>query len=174
MSGVSIYDAVRVSKVNVGNAPMYAGMRSFDPSAQVCPARSNVSDSGVVGVARDSIQTYTAGCFSPLDRITVENNLRPRYSVYLRASAINDPGVGDPNLTAANPDAQGGPYDSRFGNGQQFGQQLPWNEMIPQVKYTSMHASSPDVASNPQLQEANQVDCFMNTLNRRQGCNLYQ
>ena len=177
MSGVSIYTAVRTAKVNSGNANQYQSMRIFDPSAQVCPVRSNVSDSGVVGVARDTIDTYgqANGCYSPLDRITVENSLRPRYAIYLNADAIDVPGVGDEDLmSSANPGAPNNvPYDTRFGNGQQFGQQLPGAQMRPTVKYSSMKPASAQVAGNAQLNEANQVSCFMSTVNTRQNCQLY-
>lgn len=175
MGDTAIYSALKISKVNPGAAPQYLGMRTFDPSAQVCPVRANVSDSGVIGVARDTIDTYgqANGCYSPLDRITVENNLRPRYAIYLNADAINVPGVGDDNLPTYNSSAQNSvPYDTRFGNPSQFGQQLP--TMAPTVKYSSMQAASQAVAANKQIQEANQVDCFMSSKFQRGSCQLYQ
>jgi hypothetical protein len=179
MSNLSITAAVRTSKVNPGNAPEYHSMRLWDSSAQVCPTRANVSDSGVVGVARDSIDTYGQfnGCFSPLDRITVENALRPRYAVYLNADSIDTPGVGDEDLSSAAPLGNIAannqlPYDTRWGNSHQFGQQLPRWQMQPQVKYSSLKPafSGPQ---NPQINEANEVSCFMNVVNERRNCQLY-
>jgi hypothetical protein len=177
---LSLSAALKVSKVNVGNAAEFQSMRLWDPSAQTCPTRANVSDSGVVGVARDTIDTYGQynGCFSPLDRITVENALRPRYAVYLNADAIDTPGVGDEDLSSAAPlgniDAQNQlPYDTRWGNSQQFGQQLPRWQMQPQVKYSTMKPvfSGPQ---NPQIEEANQIACIMSTVGERRNCQLYQ
>jgi hypothetical protein len=179
---LSLTSAVRVSKVNVGNAAEFHSMRLWDPSAQVCPARANVSDSGVVGVPRDSIDTYGQfnGCYSPLDRMTVENSLRPRYSIFLNADAIDTPGVGDEDLSSAAPagnfdSQQQLPYDTRFGNSRQFGQQLPRFQMQPQVKYSST-APSPNYAAGPmndQIEEANKVGCFMATVGERRNCQLY-
>jgi len=113
---VSIYNSIRTSKVTTGNSPQYQGMRTFDSDAQVCPSRGNISDYGIVGVSRDSINTYTAGCFSPEDRIVVENVQRPRYSTYLNASAIAMAGAGDDDLAASGAQAyQNKPYDTQLG-----------------------------------------------------------
>lgn len=179
MSNLSLTAALRTSKVNSGNASEYHSMRLWDPSAQVCPTRANVSDSGVVGVARDSIDTYGQfnGCFSPLDRITVENALRPRYAVYLNADSIDTPGVGDEDLSSAAPlgniaSNNQYPYDTRWGNRNQYGQQLPRWQMQPQVKYSSLQNAFPG-PQNAQIAEANEVSCYMNSVNERRNCQLY-
>ena len=175
---LSLTSSIRVSKVNVGNADQFHSTRLWDPSAQSCPTRANVSDSGVVGVARDTIDTYGQfnGCFSPLDRITVENSQRPRYAVYLNADAIDTPGVGDEDLSAAAPAGnydvqQQLPYDTRFGNPRQYGQQLPRWQMQPQIKYSQLQAAAGPM--NSQIEEANKIACFVNTANSRRNCQLY-
>ena len=176
---LSLTGSVRTSKVNPGTAAEYHSTRLWDPLAQVCPTRANVSDSGVVGVARDTIDTYGQfnGCFSPLARITVENSQRPRYAVYLNADAIDTPGVGDEDLAAAAPagnlDAQLSlPYDTRFGHPGQFGQQLPRWQMMPSFKYSSLQAANGPL--NDQIVDANRAACFTNTINTRRNCALYQ
>ena len=93
MSTISIGNTIRSPKVTTGNADQYASMRIYDPDAQVCPTRANFDNYGRWAV-HDTINTYAPGCFSALDRINVENSLRPDYSEYLNAWAINYPGVG--------------------------------------------------------------------------------
>lgn len=158
---VSIYNSVRGSKVTTGNAGQYQGMRTFDESAQVCPARANVSDYGINGVARDSINTYAPGCFSALDRMVVENIQRPRYATYLNASAISDPGVGDNDYTSV--DFQYGEnkpyYDTQLGY--QYVRPIESDDqMYPPYNVKDMKlAEGAQNAPSPDLLYA---DCIMN------------
>ena len=169
---VSIYNSIRSAKVTTGNAWQYQGMRTFDDSATVCPSRANVSDFGVVGVARDSINTYAPGCFSALNRMTVENVQRPRYSTYLNASAINSPGIGDDDI--AQPDAvysSSKPYyDTQLG-GTYVRPVQPRDQMSPQFQLSQFKAAGP---VNPQLNEANTVSCIMNRTYEGRSCNANQ
>lgn len=166
MGDISIYNSIRNSKVNTGNVWQYQGMRTFDDSAQVCPARANVSDSGVVGVARDSIQSYAPGCFSALDRMTVENIQRPHYSTYLNASAINDPGVGDDAMSATDY-AYGSsqPYDTMFGNTTTTRPVLPKDQLAPTYRAANMQGGQ-----NAQEREANYIRCAVNSVYDQHGC----
>ena len=162
----SIYNAIRNSKVNTGNVWQYQGMRTFDDSAQVCPARANVSDSGVVGVARDSIQSYAPGCFSALDRMTVENVQRPHYSTYLNAGAINGPGIGDDAATVNNQYGSSHPYDTMFGNRQTTRPVLPKDELAPTYRVANTYNNP----RNAQEQEADYVRCAINSKYDQRGC----
>ncbi|MDD4931351.1 MAG: hypothetical protein PHG66_04390 [Candidatus Colwellbacteria bacterium] len=169
MGDVSIYNSIRNSKVNTGNVWQYQGMRTFDDSAQVCPARANVSDSGVVGVARDSIQSYAPGCFSALDRMTVESMQRPHYSSYLNASAINDPGVGDDAMSASDYEyAASQPYDTMFGNTITTRPVLPKAQLAP--TYRSSDQTAANGAANAQELEANYIRCAVNSVYDQHGC----
>jgi hypothetical protein len=168
MGDVSIYNSIRSAKVTTGNAWQYQGMRTFDDSAQVCPTRANVSDYGVSGVARDSISTYAPGCFSALNRMTVENVQRPRYSTYLNASAINIPGAGDNDMLIA--DAQHGGskrnYDTQLG----YQYVRPVDERLnlhPEYKLSSFKATGPE---NAQYDEANRISCIMNRTYESRNC----
>lgn len=171
MGDVSIYNSIRSAKVTTGNAQQYASMRTFDSSAQVCPSRANVSDFGVVGVARDSLNTYAPGCFSALNRMTVENVQRPRYSTYLNASAINSPGIGDDDMSVA--DAVHGSskphYDTQLGY-QYVRPAQPDDQLRPQFQMSKFRSNGP---SDPQLEEANKISCVMNRTyeNRNALCN---
>ena len=159
MGDLSIYNNIRSSKVTTGNAVLFQSTRTFDDDAKVCPARSNVSDYGVIGVPRDSINTLTAGCYSALNRITVENLLRPSYSEYLNASAISIPGVGSDSATA-NFAYQSSPYyDTQLGN-QYIRPVEQSNQIHPEYKLSQFKAVGP---VNPQLAEANKVSSFMNS-----------
>ena len=170
MASVSISNVIRSSKVNAGNVWQYQGMRTFDDSAQVCPSRANVSDSGVVGVARDSINTYAPGCFSALDRMTVENMQRPHYSSYLNASAINDPGVGDDSVDPSTFQsmASNQPYDTMFGNTITTRPVLPKSQLTP--SYTASDYGSGQTALE---KEMNFVRCAVNSVYDQRGCNAY-
>ena len=170
MGDISIYNNIRSTKVTTGNAWQYQGMRTFDDDAQVCPTRSNVSDSGVIGVARDSINTLAPGCFSALDRMTVENVQRPRYSPYLNASAINYPGVGDSDLPA--PDEQysfSKPfYDTQLGY--QYVRPVQDSQVMrPEYKLSSFKANGP---VTEQDREGLKVDCFMKRMGENRDCSF--
>jgi hypothetical protein len=111
------FKSIRSFAVTTGNAANYQSMSlaGLDPEATVNPDRANVSDSGVAGVPRDSINTLTVG-FSPLDRMTDEGLLRPQYSTYLNADAINMPGVGSDDLAEADYENQvRSNYDTQLG-----------------------------------------------------------
>lgn len=166
---VSIYDALRGNKVVTGGAAMYQGMRTFDESAQVCPTRANVSDYGIADVARDSINTYAPGCFSALDRVTVENVLRPRYAVYLNASAIADPGVGDDDYSTTTDQASliKPLYDTQLPN--QYVRPVVPN--MENQQYYDKFTPVPNAPINAQIRETQKVDCFMGTGGNQYPCN---
>jgi hypothetical protein len=168
MGDISIYNSIRSAKVTTGNAWQYQGMRSFDDTAQVCPARANVSDFGVVGVARDSIQTYAPGCFSALDRMQVENVQRPRYSTYLNASAINSPGIGDDDMSQEDGQYGGSKpnYDTQLGY-QYVRPVLPRDQMAPSMPLSQFRAVGP---TNAQLNESNNISCIMNRTYENRNC----
>jgi hypothetical protein len=111
------FKSIRSFAVTTGNAANFQSMSlaGLDPEATVNPDRANVSDSGVAGVARDSINTLTVG-FSAQDRIVIENAQKPQYSTYLNASAINMPGVGSDDLLEADYENQTrSNYDTQLG-----------------------------------------------------------
>lgn len=164
----SIYNAVRSSKVTTGNASMFSSMRTFDSDAQVCPTRSNVSDFGVVGVSRDSIQTYTAGCYSAMDRMQVENLQRPRYSSFLNASAISMPGIGDSDLPKAVPEySMTKPYyDTQLGY-QYTRPVLSQSQMTPAYALSSVIST---LGNNAQELDSAKVSCFMDRNYNNTNC----
>ena len=154
---MSIYNTIRSSKVSTGSAPNFASMRTFDPDAQICVNRANVSDYGIVGVSRDTINTQAPGCSNALNRMVVENISRPRYSTYINSVAMGDPSVGDNDLPQSVRQYQSKPYyDTQLGF-QYTRPVLPENEMHPSYKLSNIQQGVTDAT---QL-ENNATDCFM-------------
>lgn len=167
----SIYNTIRSSKVSVGNAPLFQGMRIFDDRAMVCPRRANISDYGVVDVPRDSINTLTAGCYSALDRMTVENLQRPRYSTYLNAEAIDIPGIGDSDLYSSGTEEmmQSKPfYDTQLGY--QYVRPVV-DKSILSPEFASSDISTKDGAKNAQVAEGDYINCIVSRKYDNRNCN---
>jgi hypothetical protein len=58
------------------------GARTFNPDLMMCPLWTGVDLAGRP-VCKDSFYTKRAGCNSALDRIKIEDSLRPRYAEFL-------------------------------------------------------------------------------------------
>lgn len=86
MSNVSLTANILTRKVETGNANKIQSHRIQDPNAQMCPVW-NGQDLAGRPVCEYSFYTKRAGCNSALDRITVENFLRPTYANYITISA---------------------------------------------------------------------------------------
>jgi hypothetical protein len=86
MSNVSLTANLLTDKVSPGAAAQSFTYRIQEPSAQMCPVW-NGQDLAGRPVCEYSFYTKRAGCNSSLDRITVENFLRPKYTNYVTTSA---------------------------------------------------------------------------------------
>ena len=82
MANISLNKATRTCKVNTGWAPRIFSDRFENSDLMMCPTWNSVDLAGRQ-VCADSFQTKRAGCNSSLDRINVENDLRPQYSEYI-------------------------------------------------------------------------------------------
>ena len=82
MSNISLEAAVRTCKVNTGWANRIQSDRFENTNLLSCPVWTHRDLTGRV-VCEDSFYTKREGCNSPLDRITVENDQRPRYMEYI-------------------------------------------------------------------------------------------
>ena len=78
----SLEAALRTCKVDTGWANRIQSDRFENPNLMVCPVWSGRDLSGRP-VCADSFYTKRAGCNSALDRIDVENALRPNYSALI-------------------------------------------------------------------------------------------
>ena len=74
--------ALTYNQVNVGVGPQLAGYRTLYPDAMMCPMWTGTDLAGRP-VCENSFYTKRAGCNSALDRIKVEDSLRPRYAEFL-------------------------------------------------------------------------------------------
>uniref|UniRef100_A0A6C0KSK8 Uncharacterized protein n=1 Tax=viral metagenome TaxID=1070528 RepID=A0A6C0KSK8_9ZZZZ len=83
---MSLLANIDVSKTSVGSAERMIGNRTLNPDYQLCPIW-NGNDLAGRSVCLDSFYTKYAGCNSALDRIKVENFLRPAYMNYVTQSA---------------------------------------------------------------------------------------
>jgi PPE-repeat protein len=86
MSNVSLTANLLTDKVSPGAAAQSFTYRIQEPSAQMCPVW-NGQDLAGRPVCEYSFNTKRAGCNSSLDRITVENFLRPKYTNYVTTNA---------------------------------------------------------------------------------------
>ena len=89
---MSLLANIVVSKVDTGNANKIQTNRFQNPDSQMCPVW-NGTDLAGRPVCLDSFYTKYAGCNSSLDRIKVENFLRPAYMNYVTQSASGIAGV---------------------------------------------------------------------------------
>lgn len=86
MSTISLNKSVRTCKVNTGWAERIQSDRFENSNLMMCPVW-NQRDLTGRSVCSDSFNTKREGCNSPLDRIDVENYLRPQYMEYVTLDA---------------------------------------------------------------------------------------
>ena len=86
MSTISLNKSVRTCKVNTGWAPRIQSDRFENSNLMMCPVW-NERDLAGRKVCADSFWTKREGCNSSLDRIDVENFLRPQYMEYVTLDA---------------------------------------------------------------------------------------
>lgn len=91
MTFPSLTKSVRTCKVSTGDANRTESDRFLNPRNMVCPMPSGYDLLGRK-VCPYSFDSKTAGCNSAMDRVTVENNLRPRYSEFITLDVAQ--GVG--------------------------------------------------------------------------------
>jgi hypothetical protein len=98
MANISLNKATRTCKVNTGWADRIFSDRFQNSNLLMCPTW-NSRDLAGRQVCADSFWTKREGCNSSLDRIDVENNLRPQYMEYitLDACGINGDMYGSPD-----------------------------------------------------------------------------
>jgi len=98
---ISLDASIRTCKVQTGEASRIQSDRFQNPNLMVCPTWLGQNLKGQQ-VCVDSFNTKTGGCNSALDRVSVENFLRPNYSSYvtLNTQAIDGDIYGESNVSA--------------------------------------------------------------------------
>lgn len=86
MANISLEGSIRTCKVDTAWASKLASDRFMNPNVMMCPAW-NGSDTSGRPVCADSYWTKRAGCNSAVDRLAVENELRPQYMEYITLDA---------------------------------------------------------------------------------------
>ncbi|NDE13731.1 hypothetical protein EBZ80_02250 [bacterium] len=86
MSQISLTGSLRTCKVDQGWASRIQSDRFENPELMVCPVWSGFDNTNRP-VCIDSYYTKSPGCNSPLDRVDVENYLRPQYMEYINLDA---------------------------------------------------------------------------------------
>jgi len=94
MSQLSLNGSLRTCKVDQGWAPRIQSDRFENADLLVCPVWTGF-DNANRPVCVDSYYTKSPGCNSPLDRINVENFLRPQYMEYINLDAEGFKNDGD-------------------------------------------------------------------------------
>ena len=83
---ISLNGSLRTCRVDQGWASRIQSDRFENPDLMVCPVWTGF-DGTNRAVAADSFNNKSAGCNSPLDRVEVENSLRPQYMEYINLDA---------------------------------------------------------------------------------------
>lgn len=126
MSDTSLTKSIRTYSVDVGQANRIQSNRFLNPSAMVCVPWNGLNLKGQA-VCADSQYTKTPGCNSALDRISVENMARPKYSNYVSLDAHGIDGQGQQAMMAAQQARQSGMngphYSNQFGADVQYSRQ---------------------------------------------------
>ena len=86
-SSISLNGSLKTCKVEQGYANRIQSDRFQDPQLMVCPVWSGFDNTNR-DVCMDSYYTKSQGCNSPLDRVDVENYLRPNYMEYINLDAM--------------------------------------------------------------------------------------
>ena len=87
MSTISLEASIRTCKVDTQHAARINSDRFLNPSNMICPIWNGLDNLGR-SVCADSFKTKSGGCNSALDRVHVENALRPQYSQYINLNTL--------------------------------------------------------------------------------------
>lgn len=86
MANISLQGSIRTCKVDTAFADKLQSDRFMNPSNMLCPVWNGVDTTGR-SVCPDSYWTKQGGCNSAMDRVLIENELRPQYMEYITLDA---------------------------------------------------------------------------------------
>jgi hypothetical protein len=84
---ISLDGSLRTCKVDNAWANRMQSDRFFNPCNMVCSVWNGMDSTGRY-VCPDSYYTKSAGCNSAMDRVVVENDLRPQYAEYINLNTM--------------------------------------------------------------------------------------
>jgi hypothetical protein len=125
MSSLSLDASIRTCKVETGEAIRIESDRFLNPNNMVCIPWNGYNNKGQA-VCADSFYTKTPGCASAMDRVGVENHLRPDYATYINLNTAGIQGdiygsnatswgdAGDANKYATSRHKITGSYGNQF------------------------------------------------------------
>jgi hypothetical protein len=102
---ISLEKSIWGCKIDQGWASRMQSDRFENPDLMLCPVW-NSQDTAGRQVCPDSFYTKRAGCNSAMDRILVENNLRPQYAEYITLGAQGIAANGIYDNTMENSDSR--------------------------------------------------------------------
>lgn len=82
MSSLSLDASIRTCRVDTGEATRIESDRFLNPNNMICIPWNGTNNKGQQ-VCADSFYTKRRGCNSAMDRVSVENDLRPQYADYI-------------------------------------------------------------------------------------------
>lgn len=131
MANLSLESSIRTCKVISGWAERIQSDRFQNSDLMQCPVWNGMDTAGRA-VCPDSFYTKREGCNTPMDRVTVENDQRPKYFEYITLDAA---GLAGSNMHAADTMAQANNnanINNMTGN---FGLQLGATTRVPCENY---------------------------------------
>jgi len=164
MSSLSLNASIRTCRVEAGEAVRIESDRFLNPNNMVCIPWNGYNNKGQA-VCADSWYTKTPGCRSAMDRVGVENHLRPDYATYINLNTAGIDGDIYGNPTAWEKSGQANLYsESRDKLTGSFGNQWQstnygscgmnaYENAMAQVSQSNRHAS---FANNAYQQNAYQ------------------
>ena len=126
-SNLSLAKSIRTCNVHSGNANRIQSDRFLNSGQMACVLWNGYNNKGQP-IHPDSAYTKQAGCNSSLDRIAVENYLRPQYSSYVGTTASAIEGASYPNAEKLNH-----PYNNQMASEQLKGRGKMVREYLKNV-----------------------------------------
>jgi hypothetical protein len=125
MANISLLSSIQTCKVDTGWANKIQSARFQDPNLMMCPVWNGFNTKGQ-RVCPDSFMTKRAGCNTPMDRVAVENALRPQYAEYINldAQGFQSNGMYADNMNWTNAGHQQASVDNIQANNPNFGLQF--------------------------------------------------
>jgi hypothetical protein len=121
---LSLVGTLRSCKVDSAQANRIESARFLNPAEMICPVWNGYNNKGQ-SVLSDTEYTKSAGCNSAMDRVYVENNLRPNYAAFinLNMNGLSGDIYGDTEIVNVEAGSANQWQNERYNIGPSFGNQ---------------------------------------------------